>query len=88
MTGEFKVLVQSLIEKGGTISWRGKYLLEFAERWNRDPDKEWSGYEVNKVDTAGYHTMYKSMNITECMNYLDILIDEDRRDEFIKHYGE
>jgi hypothetical protein len=77
-----------ILEKGGTISWRGKYLLEFIERWNINPDREWSGYEVNKSSIAGYHTLYKSMNITECIEYLNMIIDEDIRNEYITHYGE
>ena len=85
---ELKQLVQLFLEKGGTISWRGKYLLEFAERWNINPEKEWSGYEVNKVDITGYHTLYKSMNIAECIEYLNMLVDENIRNDFIKRYGE
>ena len=58
--------------------------FEFAERWNKDPDKVvW--IRVNKVmlpDTIRctineYNRMY---------DYLDMLID--RRNEFINHYGE
>jgi hypothetical protein len=81
-----QVLTQ-IIEKGGTISWRGKYFLDFIDKWNINPDKEWSGYEICKLNKFNsYQSIYKSMNLENILYYFNDIIDDETRNDFINHY--
>jgi len=85
---EDNILTQ-IIKKGGTISWRGKYFLDSMSYENNNPDKEWSGYEINELGIyKSYHTIYRAINLEEILYYFDNLIDTELRNDFIAHYGE
>ena len=82
-------ILTQIIEKGGTISWKDKYFLDFMDYENYDPDKSWSGYEIVKLDDNGfYHRLYSSIKLEETLNYFDEIINENTRNDFITHYGE
>lgn len=73
-----KEQMEEFLEKGGCLSWKGKYFLFFEETGLCHPDKEYSGYCLTDKDLK---TIRRSMILEEILLYLLDIIDTDTREQ-------
>ncbi len=78
-----KVLSQ-ILEKGGIISWRDKYFLDFTYKESIRPDEGWEGYELYTETDKGFRVIYSSIHIDEILDYFDDLIYTETRNDYYR----
>lgn len=62
-------IIAKILEEGGRITWK-KYILEFESNRNVNPNIDWEGYVIDKLDGhMSYTNIHKSMNINEILEY-------------------
>lgn len=73
-----------ILEKGGELSWKGKYFLIFEENWNVNPDLEWSGYTLGKMTLPdSFVPIARSMRVGELLDTFLEIIDTDMQEKII-----
>jgi hypothetical protein len=77
--------VEKILEEGGQISWQNKYFLIFEDRWNTNPNKEWSGYTINQMNQSNsYQTVFSSMSINGILEkFIDIITADIRKEKLL-----
>lgn len=84
MDDNIKQKICEILEKGGELSWKGKYFLIFEENWNVNPDLEWSGYVLGKMTLPGsFAPIARSMRVGELLGTFLEIIDTDMQENII-----
>lgn len=84
MENNTKQKLCEILEKGGELSWKGKYFLIFEENWNVNPDLEYSGYVLGKVTLPdSFSPIARSMRVGELLDTFLEIIDTDMQEKII-----
>ena len=75
-------LLEKILEEGGQISCKN-YFLMLEDKWNINPDKEWKGYVINRLDINHSYLKYsQSMRLSEALEDFYNTISENNIDEY------
>ena len=79
-------IISEILEKGGLISWKDKYFLDFTIEESARPDEGWEGYKIYANLNGNMKVIYISTHIDEILDYFDDIIYTETRNNFINGY--